>query len=116
LWQEYQNKGVQVLVIDVKENEEDTRKYAERWGFTFPVLMDSGGAVSARFAPADVLPDLPRSDVPIASNLILDADGVIRFYTLLDTSSFDAKLVGLRARLDELLAEPASEDGEEDGR
>lgn len=92
-------------MIDVKESEEDTRKWADRAGFTFPVLLDSDGSVAARYAPAEVLPDLPRSDVPIASNLIIDRDGIIRFYTLLDTTSFDAKLVELEARLKELLAE-----------
>jgi peroxiredoxin len=99
-------------VIDVKESEEDTRKYAERSGFTFPVLLDTDGAVAASYAPPDLLPDLARSDVPIASNLILDRDGVIRFYTLLDTSGFDAKLVQLRERLDALLADEAGGGGE----
>jgi len=91
-------------VIDVLETAEATRTYAERWGFTFPVLLDSDGAVAASYAPADVLPDLPRDQVPIASNLIIDRSGRIAFYTLLDTTSFDAKLIALTAKLDELLA------------
>lgn len=92
-------------MIDVKEGEEATRQYAERWGFTFPVLLDLDGSATAQYAPADVLPDLARSEVPIASNLIIDGDGIIRFYTLLDTNAFDAKLVALQARLEELLAD-----------
>lgn len=91
-------------MIDVKESEEDARRYAERSGFTFPVLLDRDGAATAPYAPEGVLPDLPRADVPIASNLIIDGEGVIRFYTLLDTSDFDAELVKLRGVLDELLA------------
>ena len=67
-------------------------------------LRDVDGAVSRRYAP-DVLPDLPREQVPIASNLIIDREGRIRFYSLLDSMNFDAKLVALRARLDALLAE-----------
>ena len=43
--------------------------------------------------------------VPIASNLILDREGRIRFFSLLDTHSFDARLVDLRAELDRLLGE-----------
>jgi peroxiredoxin len=89
----------------VQESEEDTQKYVERSKFTFPVLLDSDGAVAASYAPADVLPDLPRESVPIASNLIIDAAGRIRFYTLLDTTSFDAKLVALTERLEQLLSE-----------
>jgi len=92
-----------VLVIDVLETEEAARAYAERSGFTFPVLHDSDGKVSASYAPAGVLPDLPRDQVPIASNLIIDPEGRIRFYSLLDSVNFDAKLIGLKARLDELL-------------
>jgi peroxiredoxin len=104
LWQDYRDRGVQVLVIDVKESREDTETYVKRSKFTFPVLMDSDGSVAAQYAPSSVLPDLPRSDVVIASNLIIDADGIIRFMSLLDTTSFDAKLVALKARLDKMLA------------
>lgn len=91
-------------MIDVQETKEDTEKYAKRSGFTFPVLLDLEGKVSATYAPAAVLPDLKREQVPIASNLILDRDGKIRFYTLLDTTNFDARLVALRAKLDKMLA------------
>jgi hypothetical protein len=52
----------------------------------------------------DVLPDLSRAEVAIASNLIIDDRGKIRFFDLLDTTSFDAKLVKLHARLKQLLA------------
>jgi len=93
-------------VIDVGEAREAAQRFATRSGFTFPVLLDSDGKVSASYAPAGVLPDLPRDQVPIASNLIIDAEGRIRFYTLLDSRNFDAKLVALTARLEELLASP----------
>lgn len=94
-----------MLVIDVKETPEATQVYAERSGFTFPVLLDSDGSVAASYAPEGVLPDLPRSDVPIASNLIIDDEGKIRFYSLLDSQNFDAKLIELKGVLDQLLAE-----------
>jgi peroxiredoxin len=105
LWQDYRDRNVQVLVIDVMETEEATRVYVERSRFSFPVLLDSDGEVSASFAPAGVLPDLPRDQVPIASNLIIDPEGEIQFYSLLDSANFDAKLIQLKARLDELLAQ-----------
>jgi peroxiredoxin len=88
----------------VKESAETTRGWASRKGFTFPVLLDLDGKIAESYAPAGVLPDLPRSEVPIASNLIIDREGKIRFYSLLDSANFDARLVALRARLDELLA------------
>ena len=91
-----------MLVIDVQESREDTQKYAERSKFTFPVLLDSDGAVAASYAPTGVLPDIPREQVPIASNLLIDATGKIRFFSLLDTTSFYAKLVKLRQGLEQL--------------
>jgi len=91
-------------VIDVGESKEKTAEYASRSKYTFPVLLDADGKVATSWAPAGVLPDLPRDQVPIASNLILDREGKIRFYSLLDTASFDARLVALTARLEELLS------------
>ncbi len=104
MWQKYQKQGVQVIVIDVQETKEKTDEYAKRSKYTFPVLLDSG-KVATSYAPAEAQPDLPREQVPIASNLIIDKEGKIRFYSLLDTASFDAKLVSLTSHLDQLLAE-----------
>jgi len=72
------------------------------------VLLDSDGAVATSYAPAGVLPDLPRDQVVIASNLIIDATGRTEFFSLLDTTSFDAKLIALRERLVQLLAGASS--------
>jgi len=101
----YRDRGVQALVIDVMETKEVAEGWAKRWGFGFPVLLDPDGAASSSYAPRSALPDLPRDQVPIASNLIIDREGRIRFFSLLDSANFDARLVGLRARLDELLEE-----------
>ena len=38
-------------------------------------------------------------------NLIIDPAGRIAFYSMLDSMNFDAKLVALTARLDELLTD-----------
>ena len=80
---------------------------AEGWArghdFSFPVLLDLDGKATEKYAPPGVLPDLPRNQVPIAANLIIDREGKIRFYSLLDSFNFDAKLIALKARLDELL-------------
>ena len=90
-------------MIDVKEKESTARTWAEGLGFTLPVLLDADGSVAASYAPADLLPDLPRDQVPIASNLLIDKAGVVRFYSLLDSRNFDARLVALTQKLDELL-------------
>jgi peroxiredoxin len=103
LAEEYRDRGVKVLVIDVKEPEETVARWAKRSGFSFPVLLDTEGKIAASYALPDILPDLPRDETVLASNLLIDRDGRIAFYSLLDTRAFDAKLVALRERLDQLL-------------
>ena len=103
LYQNYRNKNVKVFIVDVKENNSLVKKSLERFHFSFPVLLDTNGAVSAKYAPEGVQPALARDEVPIASNLVIDKKGKIRFYSLLNTVSFDAKLTKLKQTLDELL-------------
>jgi peroxiredoxin len=103
LYQNYRNKNVQVFIVDVKEDNGLVKKSLERFHFSFPVLLDTNGAVSAKYAPEGVQPALARDEVPIASNLVIDKEGKIRFYSLLNTVSFDAKLTKLKQKLDELL-------------
>ena len=103
LYQNYKDKNVQVFIIDVKEEKALVEKLVERFRFSFPVLLDTNGAISTKYAPEGVQPALARDEVPIASNLIIDNEGRIRFYSLLNTVNFDAKLSKLQEKLDELL-------------
>ena len=104
LHRKYRDKGVAVAIVDVKESKRKVAKMVKKFGFTFPVLLDTDGSVASAFAPPpDVLPDLERDEVMIASNLIIDREGKIQFFSLLDSANFDAKLVKLQARLDQLL-------------
>lgn len=98
----YGDRGVRVLVVDVKEERELVAAWAARHRWSFPVLLDTDGSVTSAYAP-DVHPDLPRDEVPIASNLLIDREGRIQFYSLLDSRNFDAKLAGLESRLRALL-------------
>jgi peroxiredoxin len=103
LYKDYVDKGVAVFVIDVMESRELVERSTRRFNFSFPVLLDTAGNVSASYAPEGVQPSLERHEVPLASNLIIDKKGNIRFYSLLNTVSFDAKLSSLRQKLDELI-------------
>jgi peroxiredoxin len=104
LYKEYREKGVEVFIVDVAEGKELVEKSFSRFNFSFPILLDADGKVSASYAPEGVQPDLERQEVPIASNLIIDKEGKIRFYSLLNTNDFDAKLTKLKLKLDELIA------------
>jgi len=101
----YADRGVRALVVNVLQSPDQAAAWKEHLGWSIPVLLDLDGKVAERYAPADVLPDLPRDQIPIASNLIIDPEGRIQFYTLLDSRNFDAKLIALQKRLDALLAE-----------
>ncbi|NRB52667.1 MAG: TlpA family protein disulfide reductase [Saprospiraceae bacterium] len=104
IYEEYRDKGVEVLIIDVKEDRELVQeKLVDNFQLSFPVLLDTDGEVAASFAPADVLPDLARDEVMLAANLLIDPEGKIRFFSLLDTKAFDAELIKLKEVLDELL-------------
>jgi hypothetical protein len=71
----------------------------------FPVLRDRSGDVSRTFAPAGVQPTFQdRRLAVVTSNIVLDEQGTIRFFTVLDTVHFDAKLVHARRAIDRLLA------------
>lgn len=104
LYQDYRGRGVAVAILDVGEPAAIVAKNARKFGLTFPIALDAQGGVARSFAPpAEVQPDLARDEVMIASNLIIDREGRIRFFSLLDSARFDAKLVALRARLDEII-------------
>ena len=104
LYQDYQSKGVEVLIIDVKEPASlIQKKLKNRFNLSFPILLDDDGAVAASYAPEEVLPELARDEVALASNILIDPQGNIQFFSLLDTQNFDAELIALKTRLNELL-------------
>jgi peroxiredoxin len=98
----YAEQGVRVLVVDVMEDREKVVAWARRLKWSIPVLLDTDGEATRRYAP-DILPELPREEVPIASNLLIDRDGKIQFYSLLDSRNFDVKLSALESRLTALM-------------
>ena len=104
LYNNYKTHNVRVFVVDIKEDQELVKAWAiDRHKYTIPVLLDLDGQVATNYAPSNVLPDLPRHEVPIASNLIIDKKGKIQFYSLLDSKNFDAKLTELTIKLKQLI-------------
>ncbi|GAA4309429.1 hypothetical protein GCM10023115_35720 [Pontixanthobacter gangjinensis] len=104
LYQDYRNRDVEVIIIDVKEPKELVQeRLKDKYDLSFPILLDKDGTVAASYAPGDILPDLSRDEVMLASNLIIDRQGKIQFLSLLDSKNFDAELAALKKKLDELL-------------
>ena len=106
LAEDYAGKNVRVIAIGIKEPEADYRSYLARMPMGIPVLRDEGGAVALRFTPPGAQPEFQdRTMALVTSNLVIDRNGKIRFFTLADTVHFDAKLVHARRALDQVLAE-----------
>ena len=104
---EYAPKGVRTVAVVVADTEAGTKKYLDRVAMPFPVLRDAKDEVAAAYDPENALASFKdRRKVVVTSNLVLDREGRIRFFTLADTTHFDAKLVHARRVLDELLATP----------
>lgn len=103
--QEYGKRGVLSIVVDIEERSKTVAGWAKKHKLSGPVLLDSKAEVANRYAPpADFAPDLKRQEVMIASFVIIDPDGTVRFLSLNeDTANFDARLTKLRAALDGLL-------------
>ncbi len=102
----YASRGVKVLIIDVKEPVDLVKQQLkEKHHLTFPILLDENGAVASLFAPKDVLPELARDEIMLASNILVDPAGNIRYMSLLDTRNFDSRLIEINSLLDELLNE-----------
>jgi peroxiredoxin len=97
---------VRVVAIDVKEPDDGYAKYLARVSMPFPVVRDRTGEVTLSFTPPGAQPTFKdRSLVLVTSNLVLDPEGKIRFFTLADTVHFDARLVHARRAIDAILAE-----------
>ena len=107
LRKEYQDRGVQTLIVDVHEKNGPIAKFVKKHNLTSPVALDANGKTTERYAPPPTIaPDLKREEAMIASFIIVDRQGKIRFLSLNeDMAKFDAKLTKLRKQLDAMLAE-----------
>jgi peroxiredoxin len=105
--QQYRDQGVRTLLVDVHEEHGPISEFVKKHNLSFPVALDADGKITERYAPPPTIaPDLKREETMIASFMIIDQQGKVRFLSLNeDTAKFDAKLTKLRARLEKLLAE-----------
>lgn len=96
---------VAVVLVDIREEDREFQEYLHRGPVHFDFLRDRTGATAARYAPPRAMTYIrDRRQVPIAANLVIDRDGRIAFFTLVDTGNFDAHLVNARHLIDEVLA------------
>ena len=91
LAEDYAGKNVKVVAVDIKENDAGYQKYPGLREDAVPETRDATGEVTATFTPDHAQPAIKdRSTVLVTSNLVIDPQGKIVFFTMVDTVHFDA--------------------------
>lgn len=98
---QFADRGLKLVVIDVKEPAAVARTLPERFGWTSPFLIDQAGEVSERFAPQKE--GLAPEVAIINAHLLLDRNRVIRFAEYLNMERFDVHATSVAAAIDELI-------------
>lgn len=97
----FRDRGLNTVVIDVKEPAEVARQLPDRFGWTMPFLIDGTGEVSERFAPKKE--GLPPEVAVINAHFVLDSERTIRFAEYLNMERFDVHATTVARALDELI-------------
>jgi peroxiredoxin len=98
----FEDEGVKLVVVDVKEPPEVARQLPGSFGWTAPFLLDATGELSERFAPQKE--GLAPEVAIINGHLVLDSDLVIRYAEYLNMERFDAHVASLVEALKRLIA------------
>lgn len=96
----FADRGLKLVVIDVKEPAAVARALPDRFGWTSPFLIDTSGEVSGRFAPQKE--GLAPEVAIINAHLLLDDRGVIRFAEYLNMERFDIRATTVAAAIEAL--------------
>lgn len=81
IWQKHKdNPNFVLLGIDLKEAPDAIKKFTEKTGVTYPLVMDSDGSIFAKYA---------EKNAGVTRNIIIDKTGKITFLTrLFDEQEF----------------------------
>ncbi len=97
----FADRGLNLVVIDVKEPAAVARSLPERFGWTAPFLVDETGEVSERFAP--LKEGLAPEVAIINAHIVLDEDYTIRFAEYLNMERFDVHAVAVAEAIEDLM-------------
>lgn len=67
----HKGSGLEIVAVDLQENAEQVRAFADEFGMTFPVVIDRTGSVGDAWRIGGPVQGIP-------SSYFLDADGVVR--------------------------------------
>lgn len=100
---QFADRGLKLVVVDVKEPAALARTLPERFGWSSPFLVDETGEVSERFAPPKE--GLPPEVAIINAHVLLDQRGVIRFAEYLNMERFDIHATTVAASIEALIGD-----------
>jgi len=106
---DYEDQDVRVVVVNIEEDEAGFQAYMERVQMPMPVLRDATAETVSTYIPPQAQPSIERDrwKVIVSANLVIDPEGIIRHFTLVDMQNFDAELAHVRAAIDEVLSAQA---------
>jgi peroxiredoxin len=82
IWQVYRDRGLVVIGVDRDEPLETVQQFAHEMGITYPLALDPGAEIFAKFAV---------KESGVTRNVLIDQEGTIAFLTrLFDRREFDA--------------------------
>ena len=92
IWKKHKNdKNFMLVGIDFKENEELINKFIQSMEITYPLLLDTSGAIFEQYA---------EKGAGVTRNIIIDKDGKVAFLTrLYEPKEFNT----MKAKIEELL-------------
>jgi peroxiredoxin len=101
IWQRFKDRGVQVIVIDVKEDAGTAARFRDHHGWTFPVWLDESGELGLEFAPRKE--GLPPEVAIINAHFILDGERRVRYRDYLNMERFDARATAVVEELERIV-------------
>lgn len=99
----FADRGLKLVIVDVKEPATIARTIPERFGWTSPFLIDESGELSERFAPQKE--GLAPEVAIINAHLVLDENRVVRFAEYLNMERFDIHTTSVAAAIDALMGD-----------
>ncbi len=84
IYQEYKDKGVVVIGVDIQEAKEEVLQYVQQGGYSWTFLLDTSGAVAANYRV-----------VAIPTSFFLDREGIIKAVNVgaMTKRAMEAKLI-----------------------
>ena len=107
LLERFADRGLKLVVVDVKEPAAIAMTLPERFGWTSPFLVDESGEVSERFAPRKE--GLAPEVAIINAHLVLDQNRVVRFAEYLNMERFDIHATSVTAAIETLVGGSSDE-------